>query len=72
MARSDARNVNPSLSSDPRDKLLAALYWSHGKLKGSAVYQKAPMYFDDCLQWHERLSPDQQETCLGRRRRERT
>jgi len=22
------------------------------------------MYFDACLPWHERLSPDQQETCL--------
>jgi hypothetical protein len=21
------------------------------------------MYFDACLEWHERLSPDQQETC---------
>ena len=28
MARTSARNVNPSLSSDPRDKLLAALNWS--------------------------------------------
>ena len=63
MARTSARNVNPSLSSDPRDKLLAALYWSYGKLKHSAEYQKAPMYFDGCLQWHERLSRDQQETC---------
>ena len=26
MARTSTRNVNPSLSSDPRDKLLAALY----------------------------------------------
>ena len=61
MARRDTRNVNPSLSSAPRDKLLAALYWSYGKLKGSTVYQKAPMYFDGCLQWHERLSADDQE-----------
>ena len=61
--RKDARNVNPTLSSDARDKLLAALSWSYGKLKGSAEYQKAPMYFGACLEWHERLSPDQQETC---------
>jgi hypothetical protein len=64
MARRDARNVNPSLSSDPRDKLLAALNWSYGKLRHSDPYDRAPMYFDACLQWHERLSPDQQETCL--------
>jgi hypothetical protein len=35
MPRRDARNVRPSLSSDPRDKLLAALNWSYGNLKGS-------------------------------------
>jgi hypothetical protein len=28
MARSSARNVKPSLSNEPRDKLLAALNWS--------------------------------------------
>ena len=63
MVRTDARNVNPSLSSDPRDKLLAALNWSYGKLKHSDPYDHAPMYFDACLQWYERLSQDQQETC---------
>ena len=46
MARTDARNVNPSLSSDPRDKLLAALNWSYGKLKRGVEYDRAPMYFD--------------------------
>ena len=60
MARKDARNVNPS---DPRDKLLAALNSSYGKLKHSDPYDRAPMYFDACLEWHERLSRDQQETC---------
>jgi len=35
MARKDARNVNPSLSSDPHDKLLAALNRFYGKLKHS-------------------------------------
>jgi hypothetical protein len=34
MARKDARNVRPSMSSDPRDKLLAALNWSSGKSEG--------------------------------------
>ena len=33
MARTSTRNINPSLSSDPRDKLLAALNWLYGKLK---------------------------------------
>ena len=61
MARADARHVNPTMSSDPRDKLLAALNWSYGKLKHSGPYDRAPMYFDACLEWHERLSPDQQE-----------
>jgi hypothetical protein len=64
MPRKDARNVNPSLSSDPRDKLLAALNRSYGKLKHSAPYDRAPMYFDACLEWHERLSADEQETVL--------
>ena len=63
MARKSARNVNPSLSSDARDKLLAALNWPVGKLKG-AEYAKAPMYFDACRQWHERLSADDQELVL--------
>ena len=64
MARSDARNVNPSLSSDPRDKLLAALNWSYGKLKHSDPYDRAPMYFEACMEWHERLSADDKETVL--------
>jgi hypothetical protein len=56
--------MTAEMSDDPRDKLLAALYWSYGKLKGSTVYQKAPMYFDGCLQWHERLSANDKRTCL--------
>jgi hypothetical protein len=64
MARSDARNVNPSLSSEPRDKLLAALGWHYGKQKGSAEYQCAPMYYDLLMQWHERLSADDKELVL--------
>jgi hypothetical protein len=31
MARTSARNVNPNLSSDARDKLLAALNWTIGQ-----------------------------------------
>jgi hypothetical protein len=59
-----ARNVMPSLSSDPRDKLLAALNWSYGKLKPNEPYDRAPMYFDACLEWHERLSADDKELIL--------
>jgi len=63
MARAAARNVNPSLSSDPRDKLLAALNWSYGRYKESTVYTTAPIYFDLCLEWHRKLSDDK-ETVL--------
>ena len=55
---------NPSLSSDPRDKLLAALNWPVGKWRRGTDYQKAPMYFDACLAWHEKLSADDKETVL--------
>src|SRR5262249_29197887 len=54
MARKDARNVMPSLSNDPKDKLLAALNCSC--VKGSDKYRRAPMYFDACREWYERLS----------------
>ena len=64
MARASARNVKPSLSSDPRDKLLAALNWTIGKWRRCADYRKAPMYFDACLEWHQGLSSDDKETVL--------
>ena len=64
MARTSARNVNPSLSSDPRDKLLAALNWAIGKWRRGADYKRAPMYFDACYEWHKRLSADDLETVL--------
>ena len=64
MARSSARNVNPSPSSVSRDKLLAALGWHYGRWKRSAEYQRAPMYFDACLKWHERLSADDKDLVL--------
>jgi hypothetical protein len=47
MARASARNVRPSLSDDPRDKLAAALGWHYGRFKESREYQMAPIYFDD-------------------------
>jgi hypothetical protein len=72
MARTSARNVNPGLSHDARDKLLAALNWPYGQWKRSAEYQQAPMYFDACLEWYRQLSDDDHETVLtGRCRRQR-
>jgi hypothetical protein len=64
MARTSVRNVSPSLSSDPRDKPLAALGWHYGTQKDSAEYQRAPIYYDLLAQWYERLSEDDKETCL--------
>jgi hypothetical protein len=64
MARTSTRNVNPSLSSDPRDKLLAALGWRYGTRKDSAEYRRAPIYYDLLAQWHERLSADDKELVL--------
>jgi hypothetical protein len=64
MAHTSARNIRPSLSDDPRDKLLAALGWPIGKMRHSAEYKRSPMYFDGCLAWYERLSADDKETCL--------
>ena len=64
MARKSARNVNPGPSSDARDKLLAALNWQTGKWRRGADYDRAPMYFDACREWHERLSADDQELVL--------
>ena len=64
MARADARNVNPTMSSDPRDKLLAALNWHYGKLKRSAEYDRAPMYFGARWEWFQRLSADEQDLVL--------
>jgi hypothetical protein len=66
MARTSARNVRPSMSDDPRDKLLAALNWPIGKWKRSTDpdYNRAPMYFDACAEWYQRLSADDHETVL--------
>jgi hypothetical protein len=58
------------MSSDPRDRLLATLDWSHGQWKRSAEYAKAPMYFDACLAWHQHLSADDQRPPRCRRHRQ--
>jgi hypothetical protein len=60
MARSLPRNVKPSPSGDPADKLCAALNWPIGKFRGkSGTYQKAPLYFDACWDWYQALTEDQ-------------
>jgi hypothetical protein len=64
MPRKDARNVTPGPSNDARDKLMAALSRHYGKSRRSAEYQRGPMYYDLCAEWHDRLSPDDQELCL--------
>ena len=56
--------MDPSLSSDPRDKLLAALNWPYGQWKRNVEYAKAPLYFDGCYEWHQALSDDDLETVL--------
>jgi hypothetical protein len=53
----------PQRQSEPIKRSRDKLNWFYGKLKHSDPYDRAPMYFDACLVWHERLSPDQQETC---------
>jgi hypothetical protein len=52
------------MSSDSRDKLLAALNWSIGKWRRGPHYDRAPMYFDACREWHERLSEDDKDLVL--------
>jgi hypothetical protein len=65
MARTSARNVRPSMSDDAKDKLAVALAaLGYARLRNSAEYRRAPIYYDLCLEWHERLSADDQETCL--------
>ena len=57
MPRPSSRNVRPSLSDEPRDKMLAALNWAC--TKGGEVYDRAPMYFDACRQGYKALTLDQ-------------
>jgi hypothetical protein len=62
MVRTTTRNVNPSLSRDPRDKLLATLSWLTGKFRQGRDYERAPMYFDACFEWFKALSAADEET----------
>jgi hypothetical protein len=66
MART-ARPAKPGISHDARDKLMAALNCPYGKMKDSCTYRCAPMYFDACPEWHERLSENDQENLLHAR-----
>jgi hypothetical protein len=61
MARTDARNIKPSLSESPRDKLAAAFGWHYGQFKESREYRIAPIYFDMLVEWHEKLSAEDKE-----------
>jgi len=64
MARKDARTVSPSLSGDARDKLAAALAaLGHAKLRDSAEYDRAQVYYPACLDWFQRLSEEHQRLC---------
>jgi hypothetical protein len=67
MPRSDARNVKPSLSDAPRDKLAAALGWHYGQFKQSREYQIAPIYFDMLVEWHEKTLIGTTVTVSGQR-----
>jgi hypothetical protein len=64
MAHTSARNVRPSMSDDARDKLLDALNGPYGRMKHTDTYGRAPMYCEMCWEWHDKLTPDQQKTCL--------
>ena len=54
MARTDCpQRESAHCRAIPRDKLLAALGWHYGKLKDSAEYQRAPIYYD---RWRNGMS----------------
>jgi len=62
MASSGIHNVRPSLSDDPKDKLAAALAaLGHARLRDSAEFQRAALYYDEVALWHSRLSAADQE-----------
>jgi hypothetical protein len=57
--RTFPRNVRPGMSGDPADKLYACL--NYRIRKGSAEYQRHPLYFDSCADWYAGLSEDWQD-----------
>jgi len=64
MARREARNVRPSLSDDPRDKLAAALAaLGHARLRESAEFKRHALYYDAVNVWFAALTEDQRELC---------
>jgi hypothetical protein len=36
----------------------------NGKLKNSIHYERAPLYYDACFEWHQKLSAADQELVL--------
>ena len=62
--RRDARNVRPSMSDSPADKLQAALAaLGYARLHGSVEYTRLALYYDGVNVWFEALTEDQRETC---------
>jgi len=60
--RKSAQNVRASVLSDhPRDKLAAALNCWVGMLKQGETYDQAPMYFDACWEWFQKLPANEQD-----------
>ena len=60
----DARNVRPSLSDSPADKLQAALAaLGYARIRDSAEYKRLALYYDAVNVWFEALTEDQRETC---------
>ena len=49
-------NEKQPLSNGARDKVRAAALWANANWKEVLIYQRAPAYFDACLEWHAPLS----------------
>jgi hypothetical protein len=53
--------AGPTLSHDPRDKLMAALNCYIGWNKNDPQYVRAPFYLDAVLKWRNDLSADNED-----------
>jgi hypothetical protein len=56
------RKRTPALSNDAADKMLACLNYPVGQLRSGSDYSSAPLYFDACWDWYQRLSSDHRDT----------